>query len=188
MDRIDSSSVADRSESKSVEVEQKDLAFHKMADESRIGIIPEASKGKNIVEPREIEITPLSQFKDEGLSENTSNLWRRDKDGQTRDSGDKRKEGDVVQASNGDTITIGGPDGKFKIVDAQGNEVEISGKGTRFGDDLPVEYPLSNGAVYRSRGGWNHQESIVYPNGDRIEFTDGGKLTETTIDGKTTKY
>jgi hypothetical protein len=95
--------------------------------------------------------------------------------------------GESVQMSNGDTVTVI-PHGGFKIVDKMGRDVEKIGGGTQNGCDMPVKYPLSNGATYSTRGGFNHDESISYPNGDRVVFTDGGKLERTTINGVTRKY
>lgn len=121
-----------------------------------------------------------------------SDLWerlvergRRDNTGGGRDStGDAPQ---TVTMRNGDQITIGGP-GRFSIVDKNGNPVEKQGKGRQIAADLPVVYQLSNGAEYRTRGGWNHDEFITYPNGDYVHFTDGGKLASTKINGKEKHY
>lgn len=81
----------------------------------------------------------------------------------------------TVSVSNGDQLTLGGMHG-FKLVDKNGmpvTEIQTLDSGAM---DAPVEHLLSNGAIYRSRGGWNHDESITWPNGDVVRFSDAGKF------------
>lgn len=100
---------------------------------------------------------------------------------------DMSKPPETVTMRNGDKITIDGP-GKFTIVDKNGCEVQRSLDWKQVADDAPVVYKLSNGAEYVTRGGWNHDEFIRYPNGDYVHFTDGGKLQDSKVNGKVRHY
>lgn len=101
---------------------------------------------------------------------------------------DMSKPPETVTMKNGDKITIDGP-GKFTIVDKNGCEVRRTLEPPKqVAYDLPVSYKLSNGATYVTRGGWNHDEFISYPNGDYVHFTDAGKLVSSKINGKEKQY
>lgn len=93
----------------------------------------------------------------------------------------------TIVMSNGDQIIFNGSR-RFAIVDAQGNEVTKGQAVVPPMTDVGVTYPLSNGAEYHTRGTWNHNESITYPNGDEVRFTDTGKILSTTINGVETNY
>ncbi len=82
----------------------------------------------------------------------------------------------TITVSNGDQLTLGGMNG-FTLVTKDGEPVRSVGTIDSGAYDAPVEHILSNGAIYRSRGGWNHDESITWPNGDVVRFTDAGKFT-----------
>ncbi len=101
---------------------------------------------------------------------------------------DMSKPPETVTMRNGDKITIGGPEG-FTIVDKNGCMVQRTLEPAKqVAYDLPVSYKLSNGATYVTRGGWNHDEFISYPNGDYVHFTDAGKLVSSKINGKEKQY
>lgn len=88
------------------------------------------------------------------------------------DSSDRTK---TITVSNGDQLTLGGMHG-FSLVDKDGMPVTVVKTLDSGAMDAPVEHVLSNGAIYRSRGGWNHNESITWPNGDVVRFSDAGKF------------
>ncbi|HEY9731742.1 MAG TPA: hypothetical protein V6C89_07510 [Drouetiella sp.] len=81
----------------------------------------------------------------------------------------------TITVSNGDQLTLGGMHG-FSLVDKDGMPVTPVKTLDSGAMDAPVEHVLSNGAIYRSRGGWNHDESITWPNGDVVRFSDAGKF------------
>lgn len=81
----------------------------------------------------------------------------------------------TITVSNGDHLTLGGMHG-FTLTDKDGMPVTTVKTLDSGAMDAPVEHVLSNGAIYRSRGGWNHDESITWPNGDVVRFSDAGKF------------
>lgn len=105
----------------------------------------------------------------------------------TKPGDDTSKPPQTVTMKNGDEITIGGP-GRFTIVDKNGRPVERDSDPRQIAMDAPLVYKLTNGAEYVTRGGWNHDEFIRYPNGDYVHFTDGGKLVSSQINGKEKQY
>lgn len=88
------------------------------------------------------------------------------------DGSDRTK---TITVSNGDQLTLGGMHG-FSLVDKDGMPITVVRTLDSGAMDAPVEHVLSNGAIYRSRGGWNHNESITWPNGDVVRFSDAGKF------------
>jgi hypothetical protein len=118
-------------------------------------------------------------LQDLGISLDLPTLWP--KLSQSGDSNSNNNPSDdlngskSVTVSNGDHLMLGGMHG-FNLVDKDGNpvtEVRTLDSGAM---DAPVEHLLSNGAIYRSRGGWNHDESITWPNADVVRFSDSGKF------------
>lgn len=81
----------------------------------------------------------------------------------------------TITVGNGDQLTLGGMHG-FSLVDKDGMPVTAVKTLDSGAMDAPVEHVLSNGAIYRSRGGWNHDESITWPNGDVVRFSDSGQF------------
>lgn len=124
----------------------------------------------------------ISQIlQDLGVEINLPTLWPRltpdyrpDSNHPTDSTGRTR----TIDVSNGDTLTLGarGETGPFKLVDKDGMPVHVVKMHESMATDSPIEYELSNGAVYRTRGGWNHDESITWPNGDVVRFSDAGKF------------
>ncbi|MBS1956097.1 MAG: hypothetical protein JST89_18075 [Cyanobacteria bacterium SZAS-4] len=126
----------------------------------------------------EAGIKQISQIlQDLGIEINLPTLWPRlgtDSNHPT-DSTERTRS---IDMSNGDTLTLGarGETGPFKLVDKDGMPVRAVKTIESMATDSPVQYVLSNGAIYRSRGGWNHDESITWPNGDVVRFSDTGKF------------
>lgn len=126
----------------------------------------------------EAGIQQISQIlQDLGLEINLPTLWPRltPESNQPTDSTGRTR---TIDVSNGDTLTLGarGETGPFKLVDKDGMPVRAVKTIESMATDSPVEYVLSNGAIYRTRGGWNHNESITWPNGDVVRFSDAGKF------------
>ncbi len=126
----------------------------------------------------EAGLNQISQIlHDLGIEINLPTLWPKlhPESNSPTDSTGRTK---TIDVSNGDTLTLGarGETGPFKLVDKDGMPVHVVQTKESMATDSPVEYVLSNGAVYRSRGGWNHNESITWPNGDVVRFSDDGKF------------
>lgn len=88
-----------------------------------------------------------------------------------------------ITVSNGDRLVLGtGGPHNFNLVTSSGDPVRIVERmdADKQAYDAPIRYALSNGAVYTTRGGWNHDESITWPNGDVVQFTDAGVMTSYT--------
>lgn len=128
-------------------------------------------------EPDSIDIDPSSIY---------DSKVREKKDWGAEEHGPEARLKDVQQTmSNGDVITFGrNIDGQFdfKIVDAKGNPVEVGPAIPSQAADLGTKHELSNGAVYTGRGGWNPNQSIVYPTGERIVFTQDGEIVRSNVD------
>ncbi len=123
-------------------------------------------------------IKQISQIlRDLGLQIDLPTLWPKlypESNNSTDSTGRTR----TIDVSNGDSLTLGerGGVGPFKLVDKDGMPVHAVKTIEPMANDAPYEYVLSNGATYRTRGGWNHDESITWPNGDVVRFSDVGKF------------
>ncbi|CAN5119807.1 hypothetical protein BH10CYA1_BH10CYA1_35040 [soil metagenome] len=130
-------------------------------------------------DPRvEAGIKQISQIlQDLGLQIDLPTLWPKlssESNSPTDSTGRTR----TLDVSNGDSLTLGvrGGVGPFKLVDKDGMPVRAVKTIEPMASDAPYQYLLSNGATYRTRGGWNHNESITWPNGDVVRFSDDGKF------------
>lgn len=123
----------------------------------------------------------LSQVLDAlGVSIDLPVLWpklgRSDCETSNRDSDDGTR---TIILGNGDQLTLGGRS-KFELVNRNGEPVREIGIIETGAMDAPIQHQMSNGAIYRSRGGWNHDESITWPNGDVVRFSDTGEFQSYT--------
>lgn len=132
-------------------------------------------------DPRvEAGIKQISQIlQDLGVEINLPTLWPiLTSDSNSNSPTDSTGRTRTIDVSNGDTLTLGarGETGPFKLVDEDGKPVRAVKTIESMATDSPVQHVLSNGAIYRTRGGWNHDESITWPNGDVVRFSDAGKF------------
>lgn len=134
--------------------------------------------GSVIADPKAVEsgIKQISQIlQDLGLTIDLPVLWPKLSPEANNAPSDDMGRTKTITVSNGDRLTLGGMGG-FDLVDKNGMPVRTVKTLDSGAYDAPVEHVLSNGAIYRSRGGWNHDESITWPNGDVVRFSDAGKF------------